>query len=139
MQAGERIIIGAIIGAIIIALHLLALGLADDYFTNRNIRTFLPIMGAIFGCLIGGITGALTGLIRPNSKKALLFALLISTILISIILFLKSQYLFALLNEGSSIAVIFELVYLLGFQAAFVLSVWLVAIIFKSPKNDLMN
>jgi len=137
METFGRMLLGGFVGAIIIASGMLGLGLLSDYYDRNNIRTFVPTTGAVLGFLVGGITGGLTGLIRPNSKKAVFFALLISAIYVSIILILKSRYLFALFNEGSYVAVGSEIVYLVGFGAALVFSVWLVAKIVSYPKKSL--
>ena len=95
-------------------------------------------MGAVLCFLFGRVTGGLTGLIRPNSKKTVFFALLISAIYVLIILILKSQYLSALFNDGSYRTISSEIVYLVGFGVAFVFSVWLVAKIVPSPKKSLV-
>lgn len=131
-----RTVSGAFIGAIITALSLLGLGLADDYFNNHNTRTFLPIMGAVVGFLFGGVAGGLTVLIHPNPKKSIYFAVVTSIIFILIILAIKSQYLSTLLNEGSIWTVFYEVVYLIGFGVSFVLSVWIAAKIASSPRKD---
>ena len=127
LEAIGKVVFAAIIGAFIMGLALLGLGLMDDYYANHNIRTFAPAMGAILGFLIGGITGGFVGIIRPNPRNAFYTAIIISAIFVSVLLTLKFQYLSILYSEKSYLAFYSEITYLIGSAWAFVFSVWIPA------------
>ena len=132
IEAVGKVIVAAIVGALIMALALLGLGLMDDYYTNHNIRTFAPAMGAILGFLLGGVTGGFVGIIHPNPRNAFYTAIIISTIFVLILLTLKFQYFSILESEGSYSMVYSDIIFLIGSGIAFILSIWIPAKIVSS-------
>jgi hypothetical protein len=127
-----KVMFAAIVGAFIMALTLLGCGLMNDYFANNNTRTFAPVMGAILGFLAGGIIGGFIGIIRPNPKKALYTAIIISVILLIIGLFIDFQSFSGFVAHGSYSMIYAEIIFLIGLGTAFVLCIWIPAKVVSS-------